>query len=332
MIRLDSKPDAEGFRSRLASLRRARLGARRWWPHYLFHFADLQNVVSILTSGELLSRGAVAARHPDFSDSASPEIIEQTDEHWKHYVRFYFRPRTPTLYRNEGFRPRERRPLGGAHCPAPVFLLFDLEEVICRADSLFSYGSLARPDVEVYSSASDFEQLPFDLVYHDSRFEKEARDDIIFHRHAEVIVPDRIGLESLRLIWCRSAAEFETLRWQLPADVWAHWRDRIGVRTDYNLFNREWIYVENVWLGSQSIRFHFNPSRSLMDAGPFDLCLEVTDPAGQTWSWTQKDAEIGSRLDVDLSDPGSPSEYHVRLLLDENLAYAGRYAAADSLL
>jgi hypothetical protein len=326
---MTEKPDADIFRRRLAVLRRARLGARRWWPHYLFHFADLSNVISILDSGELLSRGLVQSENLDFSDSASPDVIDQTDQRWKDYVRFYFRPKTPTLYRNEGFRPVNRRPLGGAHCPSPVYLLFDLESVICRANSLFSFGSLARAGVEVYASAAHFEQLPFDLVYHDSRFAKEERDDIIFHRHAEVIVPDRIDLNSLRWILCRSTAEFETLRTLLPAEVWAQLGDKIGTRTDFNLFNREWVYVNRVVLSGEHAIFYFNPARSLMDAGPFDLCVEV-EQGGKTFTWRQKDVEITAPLDVDLSVLRPSERYRICLSIDDKIAYTGWYNSENN--
>lgn len=325
------KSDADLFRRRLTALKRGRLGARHWWPHYLFHFADISNVVSILENDELLSRGAVTARHADFIDSASPDIIDQTDDRWKNYVRFYFRPKTPTLYRNEGFRPKERRPLGGAHCPAPVYLLFDLESIICRADSLFSYGSLARPDVAIYTTGAEFEQLPFDLVYHDSRFEKEERDDIIFHRHAEVIVPEKINLESLRWIWCRSVAEFETLHRLLSPVVWQKWRDKIGARTDYNLFNREWVYVDHTTLTSARVTFYLNPARNLLDAGPLDLHVEIIETAtDKLYRAYRKDAEVGTRLDVDLSSLTQPEDYTVRLWIDENIAYVGRHQAENS--
>lgn len=322
------KRDAEQFRRRLSVLQqRARLGARRWWPHFLYHFADLTNVVSILTHGELLSRALVKTTYDEFNDSASPDIIDQTEEKWKHYVRFYFRPRTPTLFRNEGFRPVQRRVLGGAHCPMPVYLLFDFDGVICLEEAAFSYGSLARPDTLVYSTATEFEKLPFDLVYHDSRFEKEERDHIVFHRHAEVIVPERIGLEHLRFIWCRSEAEYETLCALLPEPVRAAWISRIGVRTDYNLFNREWLYVERAALGAENLLFTFNPPRSSLDAGPFDLRLRV-EAQEQVWQYHEPAAEVDRPLCVDL--PARLSHYHVQLLLDGDVAYAGEYRADDA--
>ncbi len=329
MISINQKRDAELFRRRLAVLQqRSRLGARRWWPYYLYHFADITNVVSILKAGEVVSRATLMAEQGGFTDSASPVIIDQTDEKWKNYVRFYFRPRTPTLYRNEGFRPLKRRALGGAHCPAPVYMFFDIEQILTREDSAFSYGSLARPETLVYSTAAEFELLPFDLVYHDSRFEKDERDSIIFHRHAEVIVPERVGLESLRYLWCRSEAEYETLRQLLPAEVLAAWGDKIGVRSDYTLFNRDWLYVERAALDAERILFTFNPPRSSMDAGPFDLRVKVIEGVtGSIYNYRQTDAEITKPLAVDLSALRRPLEYHVTLYLDGNIAYAGEFIA-----
>ena len=323
------KRDAEIFRRRLTTLRqRTRLGARRWWPYFLYHFADLQNVASILKNDVLLSRAGVMTAYEGFTDSASPDVIDQTEEKWKHFVRFYFRPRTPTLYRNEGFRPVKRRVLGGAHCPMPVYLFFDFEELICREDAAFSYGSLARPDTLVYDTGDAFEKLPFDLVYHDSRFEKEERDSIIFHRHAEVVIRDQINLNSLRYIWCRSEAEYETLRFLLPPAVRQRWEGRIGIRSDYSLFNREWVYVDRALLGADSLVFYFNPSRSSLDAGPFDLRVKVVDEqTGKQYNYRDPNAEIGQPLVVDLAEMGAVEHYTVTLFLDGTIAYASSYQA-----
>ncbi|MBZ0296447.1 MAG: DUF4433 domain-containing protein, partial [Anaerolineae bacterium] len=208
------------------------------------------------------------------------------------------------------------------------YMLFDFGDVISREDALFSYGSLARPDTEVYSTADAFDELPFDLVYHDSRFEKEERDQIVFHRHAEVIVPDEIELDSLRVIWCRSEAEYETLRFLLPEAVLRHWSAKIGVRADYNLFNREWVYVDRVALEAQQAVFCFNPPRSSLDAGPFDLELKIADMAnGDIYRYQDPIAEINSPLVVDLSLLGRPQAYTAQLLLDGKVAYAGAYHA-----
>ena len=52
---------------------------RRWWPNYLFHCTDIRNVVSILKSGELLSRVQVDKADCLAVDIAGPAIIAQTD-------------------------------------------------------------------------------------------------------------------------------------------------------------------------------------------------------------------------------------------------------------
>ena len=115
------KPDADKIEAHLAALRTASwLGAaRRWWPQFIFHFTDLQNVVSVLTQGKLLAR----SRCEIATDIASADVLANTNDAWKDYVRLYFRPRTPMQWHIEGIRPRGRLTSLKAHCPVPVFLL-----------------------------------------------------------------------------------------------------------------------------------------------------------------------------------------------------------------
>ena len=79
--------------------------ARAWWPNCLFHCTDIRNVVRILNSGELLSRVQAKASNTLEIDIASSDVIARTALEWQDYVRLYFRPKTPTQYNNEGFRP-----------------------------------------------------------------------------------------------------------------------------------------------------------------------------------------------------------------------------------
>ena len=100
------KPDSQGFLDFLDELKQEPwLGEqRRPWPDFLFHFTAIENVVSILKHG-LLSRAEARRQGIDFASSASSKIIGQTDATLTDYVRLYFRPRTPTTYRMEGFKP-----------------------------------------------------------------------------------------------------------------------------------------------------------------------------------------------------------------------------------
>src|SRR5258708_34920581 len=99
------KHDALEFRRHLATLREQwhEDKEKSWWPNYAFHFTDIRNAVLILKNGVLMSRASAQTLSEGFVDAASQQILDRTENTWKRYVRFYFRPKTPMLYVNEGF-------------------------------------------------------------------------------------------------------------------------------------------------------------------------------------------------------------------------------------
>ena len=323
---LRQKSDARRITQFLTDLKGAEwLGtARHWWPDYLFHFTDIQNAVSILKTGALLSRVEAQKLGLMGTDNASHEVIAQTNEHWLNYARLYFRPRTPTQYRNEGIRPSGQQTLD-AHCPVPVYLAFNSFAILSRSDSLFSDGNLARVRVRVFDKASDLEYIPFESVYHDGRFEPHERDSIVFHRNAEVIVPTRLDLNALAMIVCRSQAEYETLLHRLPPPTLLRWGSRIGVAPGLNLFEKKWTFVERVEKNSSSIVFYFN--RDSWAPGPFRIQCVIIDAhtLRPLDSWDLPNYSTTKPLSLNLRTLGFPNNYYIRLLLDGNLAYADRY-------
>ncbi|ADG07858.1 DarT ssDNA thymidine ADP-ribosyltransferase family protein [Kyrpidia tusciae] len=164
-----------------------KLGPNRWWTKYLFHFTDVKNAAQILSSGSLLSRNEAMAQGMMLNDNASPEVLAQTDERWKDYVRFYFRPKTPTQYRNEGFLPPDERYLR-AHCPVPIFFLFDAVSLLSLPECAFSDITLASPNATTFTHVEDFKRLKFDYIYHEGPYDK-SRPNIANYRQAEVVVP-----------------------------------------------------------------------------------------------------------------------------------------------
>ena len=218
-MNLRPKSEISAIRRHLDSLKQAPwLGpARGWWPDSLFHCTDIRNVVNVLKTGELLSRVQANKTGQMQVDVAAPEIIEQTDAEWQDYVRLYFRPRTPTQYRNEGFRPKGQWALN-SHCPVPVYLLFRAHNVLSRADCLFTDGNVASGTIPM-TNIDDLRQIPFEIVYHDSWFEQGHRQTIVYHRNAEVLIPERLELGAVWAIVCRSQAEYETLIYLLPPSV-----------------------------------------------------------------------------------------------------------------
>src|SRR2546426_496311 len=75
------------------------------WPSFLFRVDDVRAAASILERGALCSRNRASALGLLQHDSASRGVIEHSPDWIKDCVRLYFRPRTPTEFRSEGFRP-----------------------------------------------------------------------------------------------------------------------------------------------------------------------------------------------------------------------------------
>ena len=312
---LDEKRNAPAFRRHLAKLRTEDwLGARYWWSYFLFHFTEIHEVVDILKADELVS---------------AVEAGKDFQTRWDKFVRLYFRPRTPDLFRNEGFRPQANI-LDADYCPIPVYLLFDMEAIVCHPESRFSDGN---PEAvkKTFKTPTFFNELPFDQIYHDSWFMPDEREEIMRCREAQVVIPDSIGLESLQLIWVRSHAEYETLKYLLPDDIWRQWRDKITPRRDYHLFNRKWTYMEEVALSESQIQMRFNPCEKARDCQPFTLSATIESTDGQQFQWSQADLQLDRAIQIDLPKPLSDG-YIVTVQLDGDLAYANRYIPDDGLL
>ena len=321
------KPDADEILHHIT-----RLQAKSWlgpaqarWPELLFRFDDVEAAATILNTGMLLSREAALNAELVKFDSASPEIIAKTADRWKKYVRLYFRPRSPTQYANEGFRSASKIRYD-AHCPVPVVFVFDAASILTRSDSLFSDGNLGA-GARTGNSARFLSRVPFDKVYHDKYLEPSEKRSIIYHRNAEVIVPNQLNLKSLRFVGCRTTAEYETLLNLLSVGALDKWQRMIGLGTKANLHFRRWLFVERVTLGMDSIVFRFNPSTE--DPGPFKARVEIAVPAtGKTHVW-EKSVSPVPVLSFNLKNLNYPIEYHIRLTLDGRLAYSNRFEQYD---
>lgn len=297
---------------------------REWWPHHLFHCTDIRNVVNILTAGELLSRTQARRSSKLLVDIAAPEIIGQTDAKWQDYVRLYFRPRTPTQFSNEGFRPRAQWQYD-AHCPVPVYIVFDAFKVLARTDSLFTDGNVAA-GAKPSDAIAALKAIPFNLVYHDSWFEPPERAEIVYHRSAEVLVPRRLDLKAIRAISCRSQAEYETLMYLLPPGARARWASKIGVHPNRRLFYSRWTFVQQVEMNDEYVLVWCNPDTAT--PGPFAISVEVSEQftyGPKKLIWSSCNFQADRRLRLRLSKLKHPQDYSVRLTLDGQLGFAGRY-------
>ncbi len=172
--------------------------------------------------------------------------------------------------------------------------------------------------------------MPFELIYHNSPVSPEERSKVVFHRHAEVIVPKQLDLEALRFIACRSQAEYETLLHLLPRNTRSRWEQQIGLHTQMHLYFKKWTYLQTVDLDSDGIAFHFK--RFSLTPGPFLIDVSITETvSNRRFVWKRDSYNTTEPLKLSLGELGSASDYTVNLLFDKQLAYAGRYQQKDLL-
>ena len=312
------KPWAEDIRQHIQTWSN-RLGNLSWWPRFIYHFTDVNNAASIIRSRHLYSRAECDRLGLMQVDNASPTIIQQTQLEHQEYVRLYFRPRTPTQFNNEGIRPLNQRRHGGAHCPAPIYFCFDALTTLSQHTTQFSNGNMGTRRVQHSDSRDFFFRIPFEQVFHNRWFPPEERDEIIFRRNAEVLVPDKLPLEpTLKFIACRSIAERQTLLHLLPIGLASRWLSKIRLG-DPGLFERKWTYVEEIVTIDDQVIFRFNPDTTT--PGPFYVKFSYQEEGTETVrTWGGHKDNLNLSLSFRLSGArwGTAS-----LTLDDSLAFTG---------
>ncbi|WP_028308147.1 DarT ssDNA thymidine ADP-ribosyltransferase family protein [Desulfitibacter alkalitolerans] len=319
------KSDAKEILEHIKNLQQASWldNSRSWWPKFIYHFTNLDNAISIFKKGAFYSRAYLEEKGEMITDNASCEVIDQTERQWKEYVRLYFRPRTPTQYRNEGFRPKSQRQLN-AHCPFPIYFLFDPKKLLIRKNVFFSDGSLAAAGAFVSGEANFFKNIPFELVYHNSYIMPGDTRKIVYHRHAEVIVKDTLDFDCLNYIWCRSEAEYRTLLYLLPSKIKKQFKNKIGSGQKGNFFERKWIFVEEVDMNTDKIVFKIN--KPIVNCDPFHIKCEIKEKlTGRTFAWENNKYSIDNYLELSLAKLKRPEFYEAKLFFDEQLMFCDSY-------
>lgn len=316
------KKNSDKIKKFIRNLKAKQSSAQSWWPDYIYRVDNITAAVNILKTGKLFSREAAQSNGLIVKDCASPDIIGMTDPKWLQYVRLYFRPRTPTQFANEGFRPPDKLKYR-AHCPVPIVMLFDSYDLLTREATIYSNGNLAK-DALTGNSYNFLKKLPFDKIYHNTYMDEPEKVKIKFHRHAEVAIPNELDLSALRFIGCRTQAEYETLIHLLDLKTYRQWSRKIGVRSTMHLHNRIWTFVENVELGKTQIKFQFNPSSKT--PGPFKTQVEIeVEETSKNYYWEENFFMANSILTMDISSIEKSHAYLVRLLLNDDIAYVNRY-------
>ena len=208
------------------------------------------------------------------------------------------------------------------NAPFPVYLLFDAVEVLSRTGVLFTEGSVAN-GAQPTDDLDFFKAIPFQTVYHSIPVRPQDRNRIVYHRHAEVLAPQRLSLDTLRYIYCRSQAEYETLLNLLSPGQLSHWTGKIGVRPDLNLFHRQWCFVEQVEMDRTSVKFRFNVGNP---PGSFNARAELVESfTGLRYTWQSNEFTVFNPFVLSLMNFQHPQDYFIQFFLDDQLAYSGRY-------
>lgn len=300
-------------------------GPRASWPLHLFRVDDVQAAASILNRGALYARTRAAQMGLLTHDSASPRVIDHTPDWCKECVRLYFRPRTPTEYRSEGFRPKTQIVMG-AHRPMPIALVFDSVAIMIKQGTQFTEGNASTRGCRRGDDSMFLKTIPFQKVYHDSWISNDERD-VVFRRCAEVLVPNELPLTNLKHVFCRSQAEYETLYSLLNPSARSTFKGRIGVSAALHF--KKWTYVESVELTPNRAIFRFSPST--ITPGPFKISFTVSGQHGATLGrWTSNDYQANDKLVVNLHREFAA--YDAELTLDDELAYRNAYTSQDALL
>ena len=254
-------------------------------------------------------------------DNASPGIIAETSSFAQNCVRLYFRPKTPTFYSNEGFRPQGRLHLG-SHCAAPVALLFNLRKVLARSDVRISDGNMRKWNTRTSAGIGFLESLDFRDIYHDESLAWPDKERIKNARHTEVLVPERLGLEYLEIVYARSIAESQLIN-SLLADLSARARAstrhvHFGVYPPY--FFREWPYIKVVRREADDLRVCFNQNKPGTVRGPFHLRVDLR--GGAHHEYLENMCYFAEPiLEIQLGERWRKEKLAIEIKLDNCLAY-----------
>jgi len=305
-------------------------GYQSWWHRFIFHFSDISNVTSILKSGKLYSRNKALELRLMENDNASDEVIGNTGLDAKDFVRFYFGTGTPTQFHNEGFKPKNKIQ-NNAHCPLPIFLLFDFVKLLAREDSHFSSGNIAANHADIYTDIQDLSHLEFEHIYHRGYIPDELNTrHVVYCRHAEVLIPERVDIyDFLAYVCVRSQAEKETLLHGLPIEIVEKLNDKLLVRTN-GLFEPRRLYVESVKLDNGQIKVLF--SMATVDKYVFKTTVINLDTGArrerETGQVSLESKEVTIQLESEYR--GDRLEFHLEI--DGHLAYANIFTNDDELI
>ncbi len=231
-------------------------GTHYFWPHYIYHTADVTVVPAILRSGLISCR---AVQQSIICDVAAQEPL------WRNpaahnYARFYFRPRTLFHVVKEGIRALRDNRRTPTQMSIPVVLVFDATTTLSRTGVMYTKEKFANINAEIGDTEEFFDALDFAAIYHNS----PTQDQAVRHkRMAEILFPNALPLTGhLKYLVCRTVYDRITLLSLLTQDEREDWKGKIFVEQisgtffvhDFSLYIRDIKFDARTGLLSLSLK------------------------------------------------------------------------------
>lgn len=172
------------------------------------HSTNFDNFIKIIKSKELCSRDYLLKNGISFNDIANQNIVTQ-QENLRKYVRFYFRCKTPTYYRNEGIKSEKslNKENNKAHSAIPVILIFNAE--IAKNDNC-RYKAQNRMNEQCKNSIFLLREYWDYIFQNDSiSFINKNYKQFAKYKMAEFLYPEKISTNYIVKIIFRSICDKE---------------------------------------------------------------------------------------------------------------------------
>jgi hypothetical protein len=165
------------------------------------HATELTNLIKILTTGYLYSRDS---GHDTFKDIADQNIIYKTSNFVKSNIRFYFAPRTPTLYHFAKITPQL------------VILEFDYS-LVENFECYFTDGNAASNYSMITGNIKEAIDFDWKMIFSRGPFNDKDRNEIIRSRNAEFLVNANIPIRNfIKSITFKEQEDLDTIANQFP--------------------------------------------------------------------------------------------------------------------
>ena len=222
-----------------------------------------------------MSRNTCDLTKTKFRQASSSAITSRTTRA-KDYARLYFRPDTNTQWVCQGIKSVEEleRDDAGAHCPLMVMMLFDSRDVLTLEETRFTDRSLAYDSANILSTADEFLSLPFQDIYSSGPLPSIRKDEIKARRQSEVLYPDRLSLDSLVAVHCRTVSDRATLVNLCGGNTFGLVSKIKGDDSGVSMWTQRRLFLESVYADSTGLVVSCDGGRAT-DSYEFDIAVRA---------------------------------------------------------